>query len=65
MHRIPKNQRSVLSTISEPAMISRGLEPEFPIAVQQQLSSLKEVPCEDGPDIRDLRRDAPGDARAC
>jgi exoribonuclease-2 len=48
------NQRATLTTIASLAMFSRGLEPEFPEAVQQQLASLRGPALETGVHIRDL-----------
>ena len=47
--------RSQLATIATWAMFSRGLEPEFPKAVTQQLARLKGPAHESGDSIRDLR----------
>ncbi|MDO8942678.1 MAG: hypothetical protein Q7U75_05810, partial [Desulfobacterales bacterium] len=49
------NQRASLATIATLAMFSRGLEPEFPRAVQQQLARIKGAAIESGSGIRDLR----------
>lgn len=48
------NHRTNLATIAAWAMFSRGLEPEFPSAVQHQLSRLKEPAREADSSIRDL-----------
>lgn len=50
-----KNHKELLARIAVGVMIVRGLEPEFPRAVQTQLSHIKDAPLESGPDIRDLR----------
>ncbi len=54
MRRVLSNHRTSLSTIATLAMFSRGLEPEFPPAVQQQVARLKQPADESGKDIRDL-----------
>lgn len=46
--------RSDLIRIATRAMIDRGLEPEFPIAVSAQLAVITGPGRDDGPDIRDL-----------
>ena len=48
------NHRTKLATIAASAMVSRGLEPEFPHAVMQQLDGLKEPAREVDSSIRDL-----------
>ncbi len=54
MHHAIKNQRASLATIAALAMFSRGLEPEFSLAVHQQLGRLK-VPAQDiVPGVQDL-----------
>jgi len=52
MRHAIKNHRASLATIAALAMFSRGLEPEFPLAVHQQLGQLKE-PARD-PTVIDL-----------
>ena len=54
MRHALSNHRSSLNTIATWAMFSRGLEPEFPSAVQQQVARLKQAARESGSDIRDL-----------
>ena len=48
------NQRTTLTTIASVAMFSRGLEPEFPDAVQKQLSRISAAASDSDPGIRDL-----------
>lgn len=48
------HHRADLTTIANWAMFSRGLQPEFPPAVQQQLAQLKGPAREDDSRIRDL-----------
>jgi exoribonuclease-2 len=48
------HHRTDLATIASWAMFSRGLQPEFAPAVQQQLAKLKGPAHEDGAGIRDL-----------
>jgi len=48
------HHRADLATIAKWAMVSRGLVPEFPPAVQQQVSALKGPAEESGDHIRDL-----------
>ncbi|MDO8693383.1 MAG: RNB domain-containing ribonuclease [Sheuella sp.] len=50
-----KNQKQLLSRIAVGVMIVRGLEPEFPAAVDEQLIQIKEAPIESGAEIKDLR----------
>jgi exoribonuclease II len=52
------NHKTNLATIAAWAMFSRGLEPEFPPAVKQQLAHLKEPAHESGNGIRDLTQAA-------
>lgn len=54
MHHAPSNHRADLSTIAAWAMFSRGLEPEFPSDVQQQVATLSGAADGPGPGIRDL-----------
>src|SRR5574343_1154312 len=54
MRHALSNHRTSLTTIATWAMFSRGLEPEFPTAVQQQVARLKQAASESGSDIRDL-----------
>jgi len=54
MRHALSNHRTSLNTIATWAMFSRGLEPEFPTAVQQQVARLKQTASESGSDIRDL-----------
>lgn len=54
MRRVLSNHRADLSTIASLAMFSRGLEPEFPDAVQKQLSRISAAASESDPSIRDL-----------
>ena len=54
MRHALSNHRTSLSTIATWAMFSRGLEPEFPPAVQQQVARLRQAASESGRDIRDL-----------
>jgi exoribonuclease-2 len=49
------HHRTDLATIASWAMFSRGLQPEFPSAVQQQLTRLQGPAQEEGSHIRDLR----------
>lgn len=53
MQALP-NQRATLTTIASLAMFSRGLEPEFPADVLQQLATLQQAAQESSPHIRDL-----------
>lgn len=48
------NHRATLTTIASLAMFSRGLEPEYPPDVHQQLASLQGPARESSPHIRDL-----------
>ena len=48
------NHRADLGTIAKWAMFSRGLEPEFPQAVQKQVTALKGPALETSDSIRDL-----------
>lgn len=48
------HERTNLATLASLAMFSRGLEPEFPDAAQEQLASLKGPAREKGSGIRDL-----------
>lgn len=50
-----KNHKELLARIAVGVMIVRGLEPEFPPAVQTQLSHINGTSLESDPDIRDLR----------
>jgi exoribonuclease II len=52
------NHRTNLATLATWAMFSRGLEPEFPRAVMQQVAQLKEPARETGNGVRDLTRPA-------
>lgn len=54
MHRPMHNHRADLSTIASWAMYSRGLEPEFPAGVQQQVAHFKGPAREADASIRDL-----------
>ena len=54
MRRVLSNHRADLSTIASLAMFSRGLEPEFPDAVQKQLSRISAAASESDRSIRDL-----------
>ena len=54
MRHVLSNHRADLSTIASLAMFSRGLEPEFPDAVQKQLSRISAAASESDPSIRDL-----------
>ena len=54
MRRVLSNHRADLSTIASLAMFSRGLEPEFPDAVQKQLSRISAAASDSDPGIRDL-----------
>ncbi len=54
MRHVLNNHRSSLATIAVFAMASRGLEPEFSLAAQKQLSKIKGSAQEDNPSIRDL-----------
>jgi len=54
MRNALNNHRANLSTIAALAMFSRGLEPEFPPAVEQQLASLHGPASELEGDARDL-----------
>lgn len=54
MRRALLHHRSDLATIASWAMFSRGLQPEFPPAVQQQLARLKGPAHEPDDRIRDL-----------
>lgn len=53
MHAL-SNQRATLTTIASLAMFSRGLEPEYPEAVRQQLAALLHPAQDSGSHIRDL-----------
>ncbi len=54
MRHVLNNHRSSLSTIAVFAMASRGLEPEFSLAAQKQLSKIKGPAQESDSIIRDL-----------
>ncbi|MFM9915331.1 MAG: RNB domain-containing ribonuclease [Rhizobacter sp.] len=54
MHTARRGQRSDLRRIATDVMIERGLEPEFPDAVRQQLASITEAARETGGSLRDL-----------
>ena len=54
MRRVLSNHRADLSTIASLAMFSRGLDPEFPEAVQKQLSRISAAASDSDPGIRDL-----------
>jgi exoribonuclease II len=56
MNHALTNHRTNLATIAAWAMFSRGLEPEFPRAVQQQVAQLQGPAVETGPGIYDLTR---------
>jgi exoribonuclease-2 len=49
------NHRTNLATLAAWAMFSRGLEPEFSPAVQEQLAGLKKPAQDQSSDVRDLR----------
>ena len=49
------HHRTTLATLAGLAMFSRGLEPEFSTAVQEQLAGLKAQATGQGGDVRDLR----------
>ncbi len=55
MKSAQQRSRSDLVRIATEAMTERGLEPDFPASVQQQLSSLTRPGREVDPNIRDLR----------
>ena len=46
--------RATLVKVARQAMIERGLEPDFPPAVQQEMTAIHE-PARLTPDVRDLR----------
>jgi exoribonuclease-2 len=54
MRQALSNHRASLSTIAIWAMFSRGLEPEFDVAVHKQVAHLEGPAREDGPQIKDL-----------
>lgn len=54
MRHAIKNHRASLATIASLAMFSRGLEPDFPLAVHQQLGRLKEPALDSDPGVKDL-----------
>lgn len=54
MHRTLTHHRADLATIATWAMFSRGLQPEFPPEVQQQLDSIQGPAQENDSRIRDL-----------
>lgn len=54
MHTRPAWTRKELARIASAAMLERGLEPEFPAAVEQELAALTEVVSAD-PEVADLR----------
>ena len=54
MSQFRRHNRADLAEIAKLAMTDRGLEPEFPPAVQQQLVTISGPARETGPDIRDL-----------
>ncbi|MEK7345355.1 MAG: RNB domain-containing ribonuclease [Pseudomonadota bacterium] len=54
MRKALLHHRSDLTTIATWAMFSRGLKPEFPASVQQQLGKIKGPAQEEGRHIRDL-----------
>lgn len=54
MSQAIKNHRASLATIAALAMFSRGLEPEFPLAVHQQLNKLGRPARDEGADVQDL-----------
>lgn len=56
MRHAIKNHRANLATIAALAMFSRGLEPEFPLAVHQQLNRLKEPARDADPAVHELTR---------
>src|ERR1700681_1216167 len=51
-----QDQASLLANIARQAMISRGLEPDFPPAVEKQLASLNSPADEQDGAVRDLRQ---------
>ena len=51
----PGSHHSLLADIAKQAMIDRGLEPEFPPAVEQQLEGIQEPATPKG-EVRDLRK---------
>src|SRR5258708_21179103 len=51
----PGSHHSLLADIARQAMIDRGLEPEFPPAVEQQLEGIQEPATPKG-EVRDLRK---------
>ncbi|WP_342114492.1 RNB domain-containing ribonuclease [Pseudoduganella sp. OTU4001] len=54
MSQAIRNHRANLATIAALAMFSRGLEPEFPLAVHQQLNRLTGPARDDGAQVRQL-----------
>ena len=54
MHTEPSTDRATLAAVAHQAMIERGLEPDFPAAVQQEMASIRE-PAGLTSDVRDLR----------
>lgn len=50
----PPTDRATLAAIAHQAMIERGLEPDFPLAVQHELAGIHN-PAKLTPDVRDLR----------
>lgn len=54
MRHALNDQRSTLATIAAWAMFSRGLEPEFPHAVQQQVAALRGPATDNSSAVRDL-----------
>ncbi|WP_363355946.1 RNB domain-containing ribonuclease [Hydrogenophaga sp.] len=55
MNQALNHHRTTLATLAGLAMFSRGLEPEFSSAVQEQLAGLKAPATDQGSDVRDLR----------
>ena len=54
MHTEPSTDRATLAAVAHQAMIERGLEPDFPSAVQQEMAGIRE-PARLTPGVRDLR----------
>ena len=54
IHQGQSSDRAILSAIARRAMIERGMEPDFPVAAQQELAIIG-GPAEPTNDIRDLR----------
>lgn len=54
MYQRRRHNRADLAEIAKQAMTDRGLEPEFPPAVDQQLATISGPAHESEPDIRDL-----------